>query len=79
MDFRKCFWEIYWMNMTIFTLGLFCVKHPGEGSRFNLFKYYENYKSYVNEFLQLLILQDIRSYSKKRIAYWNQVPSLIHG
>ena len=55
--------------MTIFTLALFCVKYPGEGSRFNLFKYYENYKSYVNEFLQLLILQDIRSYSKKRIAY----------
>ena len=78
MDFRKCFWEMYWMNMTIFTLGLFCVKYPGEGSIFNLFKYYENCKSYVNEFLQLLILQDIRSYSKKRIAYWNQVPSLIH-
>ena len=43
--------------MTLFTLGLFCVKCPGKGSGFNRFKYYENHKSYVNV---LLILQDVR-------------------
>ena len=40
--------------MTIFSFDLIyimLVKYPGEGSRFNYFKCYENYKSYVNEFL----------------------------
>ena len=37
-------------SLTLFTLGLFCVKCPGEGGRFNHFKYFENRKSYINKF-----------------------------
>ena len=38
-------------SLTLFTSGLFCVKFPGNGGGFNHFKYVENHKSYVNEFL----------------------------
>ena len=61
MDFLKVFrnssvnlldeHDHFFFFLTFFTLGLFCVQCPGEGSRFNYFKYYENHKSYVNEFL----------------------------
>ena len=37
--------------MTIFSFDLIYIRLvlcPGEGSRFNHFKYYENHKSYVN-------------------------------
>ena len=35
----------------LFTSDLFCATCPGEGGRFNHFKYFENHKSYVTEFL----------------------------
>ena len=58
MDFRRAFRNsaINLLDghdhflLTLFTLGLFFVKCPGGGSRFNHFKYYGNWKSYVNEF-----------------------------
>ena len=37
--------------LTLFTLGLFCVKCPGECVGFNHCKYFQSQKSYVNEFL----------------------------
>ena len=48
--------ESYWMNTTIvsfdpFTSDLLCVKFHGEDGWFNHFKYFENDKNYVNEFL----------------------------
>ena len=45
-----------WMNTSIVSFdpiykGLLCIKFHGENGWFNRFKYFENDKSYVNEFL----------------------------
>ena len=59
--------KIYRMSTTIFSfdpeyIRLLCVKCPWEGGRFNHFKYFENHKSYVNEFLHY-------QYSKRSDSY----------
>ena len=51
--------KIYWMAqpffpLTLFTSGFFRLKCHGEGGGFNHFKYFDNHKSYVNEFLGYL-------------------------
>ena len=75
---------------TPITSGLLCLKYHVECYWFIHFKYFENYKSYVNEFLHcqcncylgilsiLLVPLDVcqwKGYFKKWTALCNQIPS----
>ena len=63
--------KIYWMNAAIYSFNdpiyikFVCVKFHGEGGWCNCFKYFENQKSYVNEFLHC-------QYSKVSESYFGR-------
>ena len=55
-NIRRSATKISWMNTSIVSfdpiyIGLLCIKFHEENGWFNRFKYFENDKNYLNEFL----------------------------